>query len=511
MTDRNHHQQSSISNGSNEVVWVPRNGYASSLEPIEEVHEAQLRSNGYHHVNDSLRGPIRGPSSYTSSNWQSQNDFTGYLDQPLSALYQSNNDLFLSYSHQPIQQTFAHPYAYFNGPPAPGASPYVHQYADIQDDGNLVDHETEMPPPPSRQTPQRKTRGRAASNVPDGQPKSKRAERRAQIYNQLGSVGATDHAKGTTRTTSSGSLEWYNPETTTWNAAAPLDDYRRRIIDEDSTLGQYLHEPERGIHQDDVTTLPWNDPLEHKQKDWNLKDRKNGWADVKDKLGYQVLYLIDRPDKKPETPEVGFMMYDNKIMLDPDDNPIIDWPGIPRLFSSALEGSRIEALRRIYPWLSIYQFRARMPRWVTKKTVGVSPLHGLSSLQQRISRFRQLYDCPAWKKVVRGSSLAEHTRERLAQQGLSLNSTEGLEPLTRREVLRRKKAHVGQYPENAGINTLTEEEKIAKAAREDARWREAQAKKEEAQAKASATVSAGMKRKREDDSDLDSSMQPAQK
>lgn len=499
MSDRNPRQQSSTSNASGQLVWVPPN----------EDHEAQSCFKGNRHVNDFLHGPIHDSSSHSNYNWQSQNDFTGYFDQPMPTPYQPYNDPLANYSQQPMLQNFPHPYAYFNGPPAPVASQYVHQYEHIQEQGNLVDQDSEMPPP--RQIPQRKTRGRAASKVPDGQPKSKRAERRAQIYKQLGSVGSTDHAKGTTRTTSSGSLEWYNPETATWNAAAPLDDYRRRIIDEDSTLGQYLYEPERGIHQDDLTTLPWNDSLEHKQKDWNLKDRKNGWADIKDNIGNQVLYLVERPNEKPETPEAGFMMYDNKILLDPDDNPIIDWRGIPRLFSSALEGSRIEALRRIYPWLSIYQFRARMPRWVTKKTVGVQPLHGLSSLQQRICRFRQLYDCPAWKRVARGSSLAEHTKERLAKQGLSLNSTEGLEPLTRREVLRRKKAHVGQYPENAGINTLTEEEKIEKAAREDARWREAQAKKEEAQAKASSTVLSGIKRKRDDDPELHSTMQPLQK
>lgn len=212
------------------------------------------------------------------------------------------------------------------------------------------------------------------------------------------------------------------------------------------------------------------------------------------------------------------MMYNNMIMLDPDDNPIIDWLGLPRCLSSNIEGARIEALRRIYPWLSLPHFRARMPRWVTRKSMiaqaQVHPLFGLSSLQQRLTRFRERYDCPPWKKVnvPRGASLVKHTRARLAREGLQADSTAGLGPLTRREVLQRKKTSHIRCPENVGLYTLTEDQNEEEVAREVVRHQEARAKKEKAQGKSALRGSStGTKRKRDHTTELDSSSQPVQK
>ncbi len=208
------------------------------------------------------------------------------------------------------------------------------------------------------------------------------------------------------------------------------------------------------------------------------------------------------------------MMYDDKIMLDPDDDPILDWPGLPRCLASNMEGARIEALRRVYPWISLPHFRARMPRWVARQTARTQPLFGLSSLQQRLTRFREIYDCPPWKKlhILRGTSLTKHTRERLAREGLQANSTAGLEPLTRKEALQRKKPFLGRCPENAGSYTLTEDEKEEKAARDAARHEEVRAQNQKADGKATLHgPSTGTKRKRNPTTESSSSIQPAQK
>lgn len=208
------------------------------------------------------------------------------------------------------------------------------------------------------------------------------------------------------------------------------------------------------------------------------------------------------------------MMYNNMIMLDPDDHAILDWPGIPRCFSSNTEGARIEALRRIYPWLSLPQFRARMPRWITRKTAGDQALFGLSSLQQRLTRFRELYDCPPWKKVHidRGPTLIKHTRERLAREGLQANSTAGLRPLTRGEAQRRKAPYLGRCPENVGLYTLTEDELGKKAAKEAARHEVARTRQEEAQeASTLRDSSTGTKRKRDQATESYTEIHPTKK
>lgn len=155
-----------------------------------------------------------------------------------------------------------------------------------------------------------------------------------------------------------------------------------------------------------------------------------------------------------------------------------------------------------------------MPRWVDRKTMSPQALFGLSSLQQRLTRFREIYDCPPWKrvKIARGASLVTHTRERLAREGRQADSTAGLEPLTRREVLQRKKGHFGRCPENVGLYTLTEDEREEKVAREAARHDEARAKKEEAQVKSALRSSTtGTKRKHDHTSMSYRSIQPFHK
>ena len=94
---------------------------------------------------------------------------------------------------------------------------------------------------------------------------------------------------------SSGVLEWFDPKQSTYHKAAPLDEYRHQIISDDKALGEYDHAPDKGLHEDDVTTLPVHDPLG--QRHWNVKNR-NAWAGIKDTDGYQVMYLVSFPHPK---------------------------------------------------------------------------------------------------------------------------------------------------------------------------------------------------------------------
>lgn len=90
-------------------------------------------------------------------------------------------------------------------------------------------------------------------------------------------------------------------------------------------------------------------------------------------------------------------MHDGCVLLDGDNNPVRPWVGIPRCFSSMLEGARLEALRRILP-MTIQDFRARMLRAVPTGAgigAGTKPLHYPSTFGHRSSRFRVKYQCPA--------------------------------------------------------------------------------------------------------------------
>ncbi len=125
-------------------------------------------------------------------------------------------------------------------------------------------------------------------SLPEGQPRSKRAERRARILYKHGSVSATDQPRGETRM-NSGVLEWFDPKQAKFYRAAPLDDYRHQIISEDSGSGEYDHLPDQGLHEDDRTSFPLNDFLG--QQHWDLKDR-DAWDEITDEEGNQVMYLV---------------------------------------------------------------------------------------------------------------------------------------------------------------------------------------------------------------------------
>jgi len=250
-----------------------------------------------------------------------------------------------------------------------------------------------------------KSKARVVMN--DEQPRSKRAERRSKIVEEHGSVSATDRPKGQIRERA-GVKEWYDPGQEKWLSAAPLDDYRHHIMCQDTSRDAYNHTPDHGQHVDDVTTFPVQDTLG--QRYWNFRD-KSSWGNIVDTEGREVMYMIDRPDHHLQTPNPGYMMQNGVIMLDPDDHPIIDWPCMPRLISSQIEGGRMEALRRICPWLTLPQFRARMPRQVYCKTIGFKPLFGFSGLTQRLKRFRETNDVVPWKKTHISKGVTKEERQ----------------------------------------------------------------------------------------------------
>ena len=279
--------------------------------------------------------------------------------------------------------------------------------------------------------------------------------KRKQILEEHGSIGALDAPKGKTKLGDNG-LEWWDGEDQIWRPAAPHDDYRGQFILEDSMLGSYDICPDHGDSQGDVTTFASG----YGQQHWNVNDRST-WGNIQDSDGNEVLFLLDKPIRGKEPESSGYMMYNGLIMLDPDDNPVKDWPGIPRCFSSKIEGGRIEALRRICG-MTIPDFRARMPRNIKMKSGTVKPLFGLTSINQRLSRFREKYDCPAWLAREKVDSLKKHTVQRLAAYGAPPVSTAGLPPPSEYEIERRRLEGRGKNPEKAAGRSVSAEVREAR-------------------------------------------------
>ena len=304
-------------------------------------------------------------------------------------------------------------------------------------------------------TSKRKRSSNSSDKSNGDAPQSKRAKKRQQILEEHGTIGALDAPKGKTQTGNSG-LEWWDGERQIWRPAAPHNDYRGEFILEDNMLGSYDICPDHGEAQGDVTTFA----SAYGQQHWNVENRST-WGNIQDNEGNKVLFLLEKPVRENEPESLGYMMHNGLIMLDPDDNPVKDWPGIPRCFSSKVEGGRIEALRRICG-MTIPDFRARMPRFTKMKSGSLKPLFGLTSINQRLSRFREKNDCPAWLSREKAGGLKKHTMQRLAAYGAPPVSTAGLPPPSEYEIERRKLEGRGKNPERAAGRSVSAEEREAR-------------------------------------------------
>ena len=353
----------------------------------------------------------------------------------------------------------------------------------------LAEAEAQVQPPPEPTASKTKHSAKGKAKSTKDPPPSKRQARRQMIEAQHGNIGARDMPKGKIRIVTNG-LEWWDEDQQNWRPAAPHDEYRNEMIRLDNLLGHYDHTPKHGVHQDDITTISHA----YGQQHWDLENRST-WGNIRDDEGNQVMYLLDPPLARTTEPVCsGFMMFNGLLMLDPDDNPINDWPGLPRCFSSQLEGARMEALRRIYP-MTIPDIRARMPRTVQNKSGATRALFGLSTFNHRLLRFRRDYECPAWAYRERENGLRRFTLERLVAEGSPLIdsqvlTTEGLAPPTKYEKERRKLGNAGRNPEKAGGRAISDEERELRAMKAARRLQKLE-RQESARRQASTTPSRG--------------------
>ena len=352
--------------------------------------------------------------------------------------------------------------------------------------------------PPDLSMLKQKRPAKGKGKVSGEAPTSKREARRQKIEAEHGTIGARDMPKGKTRMGPSG-IDWWDEDERMWRPAAPLDDYRHEIIHLDNLFDRYDILPKHGMHSDDITSFT----SAYGQQFWNLEDRST-WGNIRDTEGNTVMYLLGQPVREVEPVSSGWMTHNGLLMLDPDDMPINDWPGIPRCLSSQLEGARMEALRRIVP-MTIPDFRARMPRKVQNKNGKGRDLFGLSTFNHRLLRFRRDYDCPAWASREKDAGLKKFTLERLAAEvspsvssplvgSLSVRSqsltTEGLTPPSKYEKERRKLVNAGKNPEKAGGRAITEKERESRAQKATKRLEKLQ-KQEEARENPSTAPTAG--------------------
>lgn len=237
-------------------------------------------------------------------------------------------------------------------------------------------------------------------------PESKASIRRNEMAETHGAdmIGSNGEIKGKTRQRDNGELEFYDEQRNAWRPAAYHEQFRQDFIEFAAADHPYSIGPRHGVQPYDVTA----NCSYLNQNLWNFEPQH--WDNIVDEQGNKVLLLPNRPNRSSQMPQAEPWEYNGLILLDMDDHPVIAWPNIPLTFSSELEGGRMEALRRVFPWLKVSDFRARMPRTVLQKSGETIALSGPSTFGQRMSRFRNTARCAAWSELGRRTQCKRGSR-----------------------------------------------------------------------------------------------------
>lgn len=323
----------------------------------------------------------------------------------------------------------------------------THQNASTVDDDDITEEEIR------EFVSSRKSQAKAKEAKPKNkQPKSARGQRREKVAKENnGEVSATDAPKGRVEWRE-GVFYWYDPIDNDFKKAAFHDQYRSQFIREDMTEGTYVVAPERGKGADDITSVC----SAFNQLEWRITDRET-WGNIVDSDDNKVLYLISRPDRQHYDEPERLWIHDGFVLLDGDNNPVRPWAGIPRCFSSKIEGGRIEALRRILP-MTLQDIRARCPRTVSTSAGDTKPLSLPSTFGHRSSRFRAQYQVPTWTPRAASAVLKKQVTD-LLPEAEEATTTEGLQALSRYEVERRKSSTRGRFLYKANGRALSEDER----------------------------------------------------
>lgn len=113
--------------------------------------------------------------------------------------------------------------------------------------------------------------------------------------------------------------------------------------------------PDRDDCPNECFVWPEDDPEDEDDSE-DEEASKKSQAKKKSKLNH-----------RPRRPDPGFWFEDNKILLDPHNNPVKKHPDMPLTLSSMTEGYKLDLMRILNAGISQRDEWSRMPRWIRRQ------------------------------------------------------------------------------------------------------------------------------------------------
>ncbi|KAL8955587.1 MAG: hypothetical protein Q9193_006620 [Seirophora villosa] len=207
-----------------------------------------------------------------------------------------------------------------------------------------------------------------------------------------------------------------------WVPAVFHHTIRGTLLDTTDNLGKYDEEPASGV-----------DPLDRTAFKVNHKSVKFITRELRPSVLFQWNQIEEAPSTLPDR-----WYYQQRLVLDVDNRPMLKWPELPLTISGQCEGLRMEFYKRLNPAISMNDLKARMPP-TTCRRGGLKALAVKTpALANRMTRDRCRTGLKAWQ--ARQGSRTIETRilelmpEEIQREVLRTNSTSCFRDLTSQEL-----------------------------------------------------------------------------
>ncbi|KAM0804763.1 hypothetical protein BDR22DRAFT_547484 [Usnea florida] len=462
---------------SNSRAGMTSGGNVPSLYPAFVGHD---RSNKTHRTDGHYRSTEMPQPSRQQNTFSHESSYGGVYKNT----YNSQANTIAGHQQSPYLLPGQEPHDVNNPPSAfrPGPAAVNHRNT------IAVPH-----PPPSHRTKAKQRNVSSGSSNEDEEPKQaakKVAPKKIQNppRTKCATLRKTINKHGETKTVD-GRLMWLDPNEPAhkkWKPAIAMDDIRKYILRQQENEAQAL-----GcsfLNPDEPGGEPYGDTAFFYPHRNFGKDREQR---------PDILFTIDETDNNNPQPiyDPGWMMYDpvrreisdsgTVIVLNPADNPIVNWREIPLCISPHMDGSKMEYMRRMNKAIRQQDLWARMPRRYWQKPGDPSTLRDISSENTMVNmpskRFRQKAGCLVWTE--RGGSTEIEVglkqllnRTEVGRQCIAANSMRGFgRDLNGAEQLEIKRGNTdGRYLNKAGSRAVDEKTRNERRAKEDKRIAKAQ-------------------------------------